>query len=520
MCASKSWLRLMTSFVGTAVIALAVGYAARVVPHWFAPQGAGIDHWFWKNYVETYRRQRRFPPALTQYVLDQAQWYPPIFPLFLRRLPERILDRYSHHVAIVIDLIRMLLLMAVVAWETGGSQRSVLLAGLVYALTPIQVFYNIQLNPRALAALMLDVLLLGLLAWLQYGGGWAVWLAIAFVAALVLLTHKMTTQLFWFLMLVTGVLYRRWDVLLLIPASIAMALILSGGFYRKVLVAHWDIVSFWNRNWRWIGADPIRESPVYGDGQYERAEKLHKHGLRGVLWHLFILFGFSPAAWLSCLLAYERLSGASHFLIYPTYILVWLFATCAWAVMTSFAKPLRCLGAGYLYVYNSSFLCSLLLAVTFRYTRSPRFSTTFALIALGLNAVGVLLYYRYFVHNKRTRVDTGLDLMIGELRAREHGLVMCIPSNWHEVVAYKTGYPVLWGGHGYGFRLFEPIWPRLQLRLSDIIQKYGVRYLLTSDDMLVPAVERELADAVIVKHGEYRLYCLPISDASPAQSHV
>ena len=42
----------------------AVAFALRILPHCFAPAGAGVDHWFWKTYIETYRRERVFPPTL------------------------------------------------------------------------------------------------------------------------------------------------------------------------------------------------------------------------------------------------------------------------------------------------------------------------------------------------------------------------------------------------------------------------------------------------------------------------
>jgi len=493
---------------GIVVGVLLLAYVLRSLPSWLSPQGVGVDHWFWKAYIETYRRDRRFPPELPQYVLDEAQWYPPFFPMLLARLPAAFFDRWSHLVAVMIDLARLLLLLGVAAWQSDGSPTVILVAGLVYATTPIQVSYNIQLNPRGLAALMLDALLMAMLYMFYTEGSWPLWSVIVVLGGLILLTHKMTTQLFWFIALGTGILYQRWQLVALIPASIIAALVMSRGFYWKVLIAHWDIVSFWDRNWRWIGADPIRESTVYGDGTYERPAKLHKSGFRGVTWHLFILFGFNPAAWVSCLLIYERVFVPSPFLIYPTYLLLWLLLPCAFALLTSFVPRLKCLGAGYLYVYNTSLVCSLLLALTYRYTRSPGFSTAFMVVALGLNVLGLVVYFREFLSNKRTRVDQALERLIAQLGRRSRGVVMCIPTNFHEVVAYKSGQPVLWGAHGYGFKRFEPIWPRLQLPLTEIIARYHVRYLLTMDGMLTPAVEAELAGATLFSEGEYRLYCL------------
>lgn len=493
---------LLLVIAGVLVVALLL----RVVPLWLSPQGAGIDHWFWKSWVEAYRRTRRFPPELPQYLLDEHQWYPPVFPLLLSMMPDGAFDRWNRTVAIAIDLLRMALLLGVAHWQSDGSVVVIGLAGLLYATTPIQIFYNVQLNPRGLGALLLDALLVLLLLNLDAGGPPWTWVVIVAFSGLILLTHKMTTQLFWFVMLGTAVLYQDWRVLALVPASLAAAMVLSGGFYGRVLRAHWDIVTFWNRHWRWIGADVLRESPIYGDGTYERPEKLHRAGWPGFRWHLFLLVAFNPSAWIACLLTYERLAG-SAVLIYPTPLLVWLLLPCLFAGLTTFVPVMKCLGAGYLYVYNTSLVASLLLALTFQYTRVPEFSTPFVVLALLLNIAGTLVYYRQFVSNKRGRVHEGLDEMIETLRGLPQGAVMCIPPNWYEVVAYRTGQPVLWGAHGYGFRKVEPTWPRLLLPVGDILRRHDIRYLLTMDGMMTPEFAAELPPARRLSSGEYHLYC-------------
>jgi hypothetical protein len=486
---------------------LVLAAAIRSLPHLLAPAGAGVDHWFWKSYVETYRRNRVFPPVLPQYTLDDKQWYPPLFPLLLARLPPGLFESYSPVIAIGIDMARMLLLLGAAHWLSDGNLVVIAMAGLIYATIPIQTSYNVQLNPRGLGALMLELVLMLLLWVYALDGAWWVWIPIVVLSALILLTHKMTTQLLWFMVLGTAVIYHRPLLVALIPASILAALVLSRGFYWKVLRAHWDIVSFWNRNWRWIGADQLRESPIYGDGSYERPQKLHRSGLKGLAWQCYVLFGFNPSVWIACLLVYDRLVLESPRLIYPTYLLVWLLLPCIFALLTTFTPVLKCLGAGYLYVYNTSLLAALLLALSFQYTRAPEFSTPIVALALALNTAGLATYYVRFYRDRRARVDSGLNAMIDALRPQPRGIVMCVPGSWYEVVSYKTGHPVLWGGHGYGFKRLEPTWPRLLMPIGELLRRYDVRYLLTMDGVLPPTVMAELPPAAVIAHEEYRLYC-------------
>ncbi len=86
---------------------------------------------------------------------------------------------------------------------------------------------------------------------------------------------------------------------------------------------------------------------------------------------------------------------------------------------------------------------------------------------------------------------------------------MCLPQKWYDVVAYKTGQPVLYGGHGYGFKLLEPVFPRLLIPVQEIIEKYKVRYLLTLDGYLNDEFQRDLKNfKSFEKFGQYTIFCM------------
>ena len=99
--------------------------ALRWLPHLIAPHGVGIDHWYWKAYIEEYRENRSFPPSLPQFLLDRHQWYPPIFPLLMAKLPKGVFDKNSHLIAIGIDLLRLAFLM-IAAYLLGGKLNSLI----------------------------------------------------------------------------------------------------------------------------------------------------------------------------------------------------------------------------------------------------------------------------------------------------------------------------------------------------------------------------------------------------------
>jgi hypothetical protein len=441
----------------------------------------GVDHWFWKAYIEAYRRDDHFPPILSQYLLDEHQWYPPFFPLLLARVPARIFDHYSSFIAVSIDLLRLgLVMVLVMCLKLGNSYWIVALSGAIYALTPMLIHYNVQLNPRGLGALFLDLLVVLMAWWYLMNGPFWVWIPVLLLSGLVLLTHKMTTQLFWFLCMAAAFITMDWRFLTLVPISILVALILSKGFYWNVLKAHWDIVTFWNRNWRWLQAHSVKESPIYGEFQYETPTRLHRNGWGGVKRHLTYLMGNNPWAWLLLVLAgLDVLEGKRVFLAVSPWIWVWVGLVCAFSMSTLFLAPLKCLGAGHLYLYNVSFPVALLWGLVVDRAGLGGVVTGFIAIGFLLSMASIVFSFKRVLGSATLGIDHDFEGALDFLKRAPRGPVLCLPPQWYDVVAYKTGQPVLFGGHGYGFRLLEPIFPRLFISLKEIRSRYQARYLLT-----------------------------------------
>ena len=484
--------------------------ALRWLPHLISPHGVGIDHWYWKAYIEEYRENRSFPPSLPQFLLDSHQWYPPIFPLLMAKLPKEVFDKNSHLIAIAIDLLRLALLMSA-AHLLGGKINSLIGAGLVYATTPILISYNVQLNPRGLSALFLDILVL-LLVWLIWHDGsiWG-WVLVALVAGSLLLTHKMTTQLFWFLCITSGLWFQDWRLLMLVPLSILSALILSKGFYLNILKAHWDIVTFWNRNWRWLSSHPVLESPVYGKSDYETPKKYFFSGVKGFFRLIGYLIGFNPWGWIVFLASLWMYGGDpmhTNLTNEDAWMVQWLGLILAFMLMVTFIPFMRCIGQGYLYNYNAAFPVGLLVAMIWGGLKHD-IIVEYLLFGTFLVCFSSICFYLWKLKRSKTqKIDLTMDNALNHLKELPNGAVMCFPLHWSEIVAYKTKKSVLWGAHGYGFKLLEPVFPRMLKPISEIVKKYQIKYLLTYEDYLPENFLAELHVGSLVSFGTYRLYTL------------
>ena len=85
---------------------------------------------------------------------------------------------------------------------------------------------------------------------------------------------------------------------------------------------------------------------------------------------------------------------------------------------------------------------------------------------------------------------------------------MCLPQHWHDQVAYRTGHPVAYGGHGYGFALLQEVFPRLLVRINEFAARHNVRYLLTYRGFCNDSLLADLSGAEVTEFGEYQLYTL------------
>ena len=489
----------------------------RLLPHFISRHGTGVDHWYWKLYIETYRKTGSFPPVLDQFLLDLHQWYPPLFPLVIAKLPNFLYNRYSHLLAAGIDLARLGLVM-VAAYAFTGHLTALIAAGLVYAFTPILISYNVQLNPRGLGALFLDTIVL-LLIWLIWHNGalWG-WALVVLISGLLLLTHKMTTQLFWFSCIFSGLLLSDWRLVILAPLSIISALILSRGFYFNILRGHWDIVSFWNRNWRWLSAHQILESPIYGSPGYETPTKYYHSGIHGFIRRMQHLLGFNPWGWTILgvsLWMYWNDPMHIYLRMEDAWLIKWLSVILIFILLTTFVPCLRCLGNGYLYNYNVTFPASILVAHVWEALISSggelHHSIVVEYILYGTFLtclVGISFYFGVLKNSKTLKVDSDIDFAIKHLKQLPDGVVMCFPAHWHDLIAYKTNKKVLSGGHGFGFKLSEPIWPRLLIPISEVIEKYKVKFILSYEGYLPDNFIKELPLDSSVSFGTYRLHCL------------
>lgn len=471
MISAQVWGDTIAAACGAAIVIL-----GGVVRWLFIRQSSSmkVDHYYWLLAADAFRRYRHLPVKFDgRYLLEPPeQAYPPGFGWLLSKLPDGVLrSGKSVWLCQAADAAALAVGLGLAAW-LGLGWAGMLAALLVALFAPTLVAYNTQLNPRSFGNLFLVMKMASeILAVASPGSmGLAFWIIAALSTAAIWLTHKMTTQLMLFLWL-------PWALALGSPVAGAMPLVGLGlaafavgpGPMLYQCAAHLDIVRFWTRNWRYLGVHGIRRSPVYGAPDQDLGDGFHKSGWRGQLQHLKLIFGYAPAI---VLMPATLILGAPW---PPAWLLVWTVGSLTWAILTATVGILKGLGAGPLYVFFAVIPSALWLGFGVESGNAVAFAT-FVVTTL-ISALALLKGWRQR-QARRTITEDGQSQLLDWLRRNPTERVAVFPLTATETLAGETRHAILWGAHGYGFDLLEPIFPRATRPLSETFARYGIERLV------------------------------------------
>lgn len=459
-----------------------VAVASRAAMARAASATGKVDHYYWMLAAEAYRNQRGLPVRLEgKYLMDDdSQAYPPLFGLLLGRWR---LDRWGLAAVSALELIQVCVMATLLA-AFHASYMAIALAAAVYLAAPVLVTYNTQLNSRILGEVFLFALMAAeacaVFIAQNPAGQILLWTAAALLTALVIMTHKMTLQLYLVLLLPwSWALNTAIPLLTLLIGVVIYVGVVGRRFALYQFRAHWDIVRFWNQHWRSLGGHQFRDSPIYGTPSAECSTCFHQPGLRGIVKHLRVVLSYAPA---NLLLPFVSLATSSW---PPTWLLVWLGGIYLWALATLFVPQLRCLGGGHLYVFNAVAPGACYIAWL------PDTPTTIGLLGLGtlLTIVSLLAAWR-IVRTRPSARDEMFDQAVSALSVQPKGRVAVFPLQSAEAVAWSTHHAVLWGAHGYGFSRLQGFFPVLTAPLSKFLREYHIDWMLCDDRFWQGGAER------------------------------
>jgi len=493
-----------------AVPLAAVAFALRIGVH-VGREPGGVDTWYYLAYADAFRARRSLDVRLPQYLLhDAVESYPPVFPSLLGLLPRRWLVRYYWLVSPVTDCLHLLLL-SYVAYRLTASLGVATLAASAYALTPHLVSETRSLTARPFGALMATLALLLMLKAIVTGE-WAGWYAVAALAAAILfLSSAALAAAYGVVSAVLSFVFLDPRYLLVAGGGLALAFVLSGGRLARVIRNYVHAVKHWHAHRGSFGAHPVESSPIYGTPRPRQAAA--RPGFLGGtrLQEILRLLGENPFV-VALLLAPQGLAPWTQRLY------VWAVALAALSVIATVWPPLRAFGPGRSYMKAAIFPTAYTIAFgvgSAAGLRKPLGLVTLA--CLALSALAISFFYAY-VRGRSTEqtasVPQGLRDAVQHLARLPRGGVFVLPYMYADYTAYRSGQPVLWGGHSGSLDRFAEISPVITRPLPGLFARYGVRYVLLDDafarvDLLRAGLRLELESA----WGTFALYR---ADGSPA----
>ena len=448
--------------------------AIRLYPLW-PYRNRGCDAYYFMMCAEALRGKWRLPIRLPlRYVAElREQWYPPGFPVLLALLPPRWLKANHwmlNHILDSVVAVMMFILIRPVAGDLPAAGTVAL-----YALQPaiIQEFVSLTSRPLGMI-LQLAVLIAGFLATSQ--GSWLAGAAAVLAMVLLIYSHKLSLQLLWFLLpfltLVTG--HWAWVGVLII--AYAVAALMAPSFFIKIQRAHLDITEFWSRNWRLLGAHPVRQSPIYGDGK-THTEYYNSTGMGSPFRFFYQVFRmnvfviFLPFAF-----------GVPGNLV--RFCAWWTLGIYLWVLATYAVPKLRCLGLAQQYVkfaYVPVFAC----VACYLSTEGTFWAWLLCAACTAIVVRSYLLASRSMRHGALPPSDQLSDLT-AKIDQLQNARLMVFPYHLYDQVAYLTGAQVLWGTHGYGFRRVESFFPVLTESLATILARFRVSHLVVDTSFVEP----------------------------------
>src|SRR5450432_3556861 len=257
--------------VGLALVGLALYLRLRI---FIGTRPGGVDTWYYMASAEAIRSQKHLPIRLPQYLLhDDKESYPAIFPLFLALLPPPWLRSYFWLISPIVDSIQLLLLY-LLSFRLTDSVIAAGTAGLIYAVTPQLISETRNLNGRAFASLLQTITMLVLLRSVVFSDGpssallspTALWIVGVLLVAVLYNTHTSTTIAFLVSVATVSVIFGEWRLLLAGLAGLPLAILISGGYYLRVIMNHVHAARFWIRNVKYTRAHQVQDSPLFSTG--------------------------------------------------------------------------------------------------------------------------------------------------------------------------------------------------------------------------------------------------------------
>jgi hypothetical protein len=489
------------------VIVSVICFVLRAFPRVGKPF-VGHDTWAILLVVDELKKGNGYNGVSRYFLLGGEHDYPPLFFYFLALFPSPLLRKYNWLVNPLLDSVNAAILFLLSFFLTSNLLLSVT-AGVMYSFTPVVLGESLTLSTRIFGMMLFNITLLAFLLYQLSTNHVFILLMIA-TGILVLLSHKFSTEVLWLLLLSFTVIDRSYLSLLVLLATVAGAILFSGGFYLKVLRGHLGILTFWLRHHSEYGADYVKKERLAARPQPRRSQDAETSSSTLLLRRLWVKTKrANPLYWLLRLNPFNPFSLVVLLLPFLGIRNDWEWTLLEWSVLTlilyyaaTYIRRLgRYPGRTQFLDYNAfptALLCSIFLWIPFSW-----WNMFILMIAFALS---LIQDRRAWIRVRRPADDeSSLESIFDYLRSSPKDGVICLPSAHTYAIPYFTGKKVFYTMSAANYEKLSAFFPVLTVPIAILSRQYGVNFVLV-DKKSVRVDEIELSGfGPVMEQNDYLL---------------
>lgn len=438
----------------------------------------GVDVWTHLLYLKELHKQRGIPKKIKNGFLIPGDYdYPPAFIFILSKLPFSIVEKYEFLFSPFFDFLHLILIFFISYFLTGNIVISII-TQVLYTLTPIIILENSSASPRSLGYMLFTAMFFSLFLFMDNGNIYLL-LSAVFFGSLIFLSHRFTTQGFLFFSIFFSFLDRDIIYFGVFLMSFVFAVIISKGFYLKVLQGHIGNLIFWYNNIDYRFFHQIKGS--YKD-----------HKTKDFIFKMYNQFLKFPPFVLSVVNPWTLPVFYIFFFYMPTEYLLrqlvwWVIFSYVLALLTSWVHRLRFLGESQRYLelsaFPSAFLSTLLLVDISRGKWGSYVITLYVIVCI-LSFITILFIQRKaIIKDKLRTVTPDMEKMFSYLKTlTPKPKILCIPHQITTNTIYHTGCPVFVNADYSNINKISDVYPWVKRPLREIMREYNLDLVLLNND--------------------------------------
>lgn len=451
-----------------------ISYFLQIYPRFFNKY-FGVD--VWTRLIETdiiRKNHYRIPKNVVKkgFIFEGYFDYPPVFILLLSLFSKKTLEKYQGFIAPFFDAL-LNIIVFFIAIQLTGNLYIALLAQLIYTLTPVVAIENSSLVPRSIGYLFFSLSFYSILYYVNSSSHSIIFLAIGVIfSILTLLTHRFATQSLLFISIFFCFIDQTITYLLVFAISMLFAIILSKGYYLRVLSVHITNIIFWSKN----------SANRFAHQVYGHIPSNKNPDLIGIIYKL--LSKLSPITLLVSniwvLSAFLFILGTQGIMFQK--MAIWIIFFYILAILVLSIKTLIPIGEGYRYIEMTQASTSILSSyLFFQYYNSPFRNyaiTTLILFLAGNLSIILIVQYKAVIKDKNRSFTKDMKKtckFINKLPNTPR--IMCLPHQVTTMVAYNTKADILVGINSKSVQYMGDFYPVLKKPISKLAKKYKLDYL-------------------------------------------